>query len=202
KISKYIKTQRKNINHDTIYIDIGDHIDLFHPLTEASQGTENVKILNDSGVDVATIGNNEGMTISHDALNRLYYNAKFDIKSINLFNQLHETTQCTENVKILNDSGVDVATIGNNEGMTISHDALNRLYDDAKFDITCCNLFDFEGELPRNITSHIIKEVNGLKICMIGLTAPFNHFYETLGWKVTTPLLALKNEIAQVEGDY
>lgn len=146
KISKYIKTQRKNINHDTIYIDIGDHIDLFHPLTEASQGTENVKILNDSGVDVATIGNNEGMTISHDAL--------------------------------------------------------NRLYDDAKFDITCCNLFDFEGELPRNITSHIIKEVNGLKICMIGLTAPFNHFYETLGWKVTTPLLALKNEIAQVEGDY
>ena len=37
KISKYIKTQRKNINHDTIYIDIGDHIDLFHPLTEATR---------------------------------------------------------------------------------------------------------------------------------------------------------------------
>lgn len=146
KISQYIKDERKKLEHDSLYIDIGDHIDLFHPLTEASSGTENIKILNDSQVDVVTIGNNEGMTISHEAL--------------------------------------------------------NHLYDDAQFDITCCNLFDTEGELPRHITSHVIKEVNGVRICMIGLTAPFNHIYETLDWKVTSPLLALKNEISQVEGQY
>lgn len=146
KISQYIKNERSKLQQDSLYIDIGDHIDLFHPLTEASQGTENVKILNDSNVDVVTIGNNEGMTISHDAL--------------------------------------------------------NHLYDEAQFDVTCCNLFDLEGNLPNHLTSHVVKDVNSIKVCMIGLTAPFNHIYETLDWKVTSPLLALKNEIAQVKEDY
>ncbi|EZX23546.1 bifunctional metallophosphatase/5'-nucleotidase [Mammaliicoccus sciuri] len=146
KISQYIKDERSRCQHDTLYIDIGDHIDLFHPLTEASQGRENVNILNDSHVDVVTIGNNEGMTISHDAL--------------------------------------------------------NHLYDKAQFDVTCCNLFDLDGNLPNHITSHVVKDINGIKVCMIGLTAPFNHIYERLDWKVTSPLLALKNEIEQVEESY
>lgn len=146
KISQYIKDERSKLQHDSLYIDIGDHIDLFHPLTEASQGTENVKILNDSNVDVVTLGNNEGMTISHDSL--------------------------------------------------------NHLYDDAQFDVTCCNLFDLNSNLPNHLTSHVLKNVNGIKVCLIGLTAPFNHIYETLDWKVTSPLLALKNEISQVKDDY
>lgn len=146
KISKYIKEERSQLEHDSLYIDIGDHIDLFHPLTEASQGLENIHILNESSVDVVTLGNNEGMTISHEALNRLYR--------------------------------------------------------DAEFDVTCCNLFDLEGKLPEHLTSHVVKHINGLKVCMIGLTAPFNHIYETLDWKVTSPLLALKNEIEQINEDY
>ncbi|WP_323702942.1 bifunctional UDP-sugar hydrolase/5'-nucleotidase [Mammaliicoccus sp. Dog046] len=146
KISKYIKEERSQLEHDSLYIDIGDHIDLFHPLTEASQGLENINILNESSVDVVTLGNNEGMTISHEAL--------------------------------------------------------NRLYKDAEFDVTCCNLFDLEGNLPEHLTSHVVKHINGLNVCMIGLTAPFNHIYETLDWKVTSPLLALKNEIEQIKEDY
>ena len=31
KISQYIKDERSRYQHDTLYIDIGDHIDLFHP---------------------------------------------------------------------------------------------------------------------------------------------------------------------------
>lgn len=146
KISNYLKEVRANLNHDSLYVDIGDHLDLFHPLTEATEGLENVNILNDSNVDVVTIGNNEGMTISHEAF--------------------------------------------------------NRLYTDAKFDVTCCNLFDNKGNLPKNIASHVIKEVNGVKICFLGITAPFNHIYETLDWEVAPPLTALKNEIEQLKGKY
>lgn len=146
KISKYIRDERQKLSHDSLYIDVGDFIDLFHPLTEATQGKENINILNESHVDVATIGNNEGITISHDDL--------------------------------------------------------NHLYDNAEFEVTCCNLFDLNGALPRHIKPHVIKEIKGVKVCMIGLTAAFQQFYEALDWKVTSPLLALKNEISQLEGEY
>ena len=45
-----------------------------------------------------------------------------------------------KNVELLNQAHCDIATIGNNEGMTISHDALNTLYDNAEFDVTCANV--------------------------------------------------------------
>ena len=39
---------------------------------------------------------------------------------------------------------VILQTIGNNEGMTISHDALQNLYNDADFKVICTNVIDEE----------------------------------------------------------
>ncbi|RIM28400.1 bifunctional metallophosphatase/5'-nucleotidase, partial [Staphylococcus cohnii] len=146
RISEYLAQERPKLNHPSLYLDIGDHVDLSAPVTEATMGIKNVELLNKA--------------------------------------------RC------------DIATIGNNEGMTISHDALNTLYDNAKFDVTCANVFDEQGDLPRNITSSIIKEIEGVRILFVAATAPFTPFYRALDWVVTNPLEAIKDEISVNEGDY
>lgn len=67
----------------------------------------------------------------------------------------------------------DIATIGNNEGMTISHEALNNLYNDAKFEVICTNVIDEEGHLPHNIATSSIKEIEGVRFLFVATTAPF-----------------------------
>ncbi|WP_420842521.1 bifunctional metallophosphatase/5'-nucleotidase [Fervidibacillus halotolerans] len=70
-----------------LLFDIGDHIDRFHPFTEATRGKGNVKLLNDSMYDAVTIGNNEGITLSKEDLMSLYTEAKFHCILANLFNE-------------------------------------------------------------------------------------------------------------------
>lgn len=57
--------------------DLGDHVDRFHPISEATFGKANVELLNRLQYDAATIGNNEGITLPHQELDTLYDNAQF-----------------------------------------------------------------------------------------------------------------------------
>jgi 2',3'-cyclic-nucleotide 2'-phosphodiesterase (5'-nucleotidase family) len=113
-----------------------------------------------------------------------------------------EATMGIRNVDLLNDAHCDIATIGNNEGMTISHEALNNLYNDANFAVTCANVFDKEGNLPHNISSSYIKTIDGVRILFVAATAPFTPFYRALDWVVTNPLEAIKDEIHANKGQY
>ncbi|MGW7861604.1 bifunctional metallophosphatase/5'-nucleotidase [Staphylococcus xylosus] len=146
RITEYMTQNRPKLMHHSLYLDIGDHVDLSAPVTEATMGIKNVELLN--------------------------------------------AAHC------------DIATIGNNEGMTISHDALNTLYDNATFDVTCANVFDEQGQLPRNMSSSFIKVIDGVRILFIAATAPFTPFYRALDWIVTNPLEAIKDEIKANEGSY
>ncbi|WP_437750391.1 bifunctional metallophosphatase/5'-nucleotidase [Staphylococcus shinii] len=146
RITEYLIQERPKLQHHSLYLDIGDHVDLSAPVTEATMGIKNVELLN--------------------------------------------AAHC------------DIATIGNNEGMTISHDALNTLYDNATFDVTCANVFDEQGRLPRNMSSSFIKVIDGVRILFIAATAPFTPFYRALDWIVTNPLAAIKDEIKSNEGAY
>lgn len=146
RITEYMTQNRPKLMHHSLYLDIGDHVDLSAPVTEATMGIKNVELLN--------------------------------------------AAHC------------DIATIGNNEGMTISHDALNTLYDNATFDVTCANVFDKQGQLPRNMSSSFIKVIDGVRILFIAATAPFTPFYRALDWIVTNPLEAIKDEIKANEGAY
>ena len=65
--------------------DAGDHIDRFHPFTEAFLGKGNVRLLNKSGYNAVTIGNNEGITLDHEGLFTLYQDAEFDCLLANLY---------------------------------------------------------------------------------------------------------------------
>ena len=51
-----------------IVLDIGDHMDRASVETEGTMGQANVDVINLTGYDAITIGNNEGLTISYDVL--------------------------------------------------------------------------------------------------------------------------------------
>ncbi|GAA0588826.1 bifunctional UDP-sugar hydrolase/5'-nucleotidase [Virgibacillus siamensis] len=104
------------------------------------------------------------------------------------------------NVQLLNDAGYDFATIGNNEGITMAHDDLHHLYDDAEFRITCANLHSMTDHEPEWQEPTInIQSAGGVKIGMIGLTAPFNAFYELLDWHMSPPYQTLEAYISALK---
>lgn len=117
-------------------VDIGDHVDRSHPITEATGGLANVELLNDAGYDVVTLGNNEGITLSHQEL--------------------------------------------------------YQLYNQADFDVVCSNLQSMDGWTPFWLKRTQIKTTDsGIRIGFIGLTAPFNAFYHLLDWHVESEFDAL-----------
>ncbi|WP_430603660.1 hypothetical protein IGJ02_001237 [Enterococcus sp. DIV0724b] len=77
---KYMKS-RKTV----LTVDLGDFIDRWHPLTEATDGQANIELMNEIGYDAATIGNNEGIGNSKEQLNHLYDHRNFDVLLGNLF---------------------------------------------------------------------------------------------------------------------
>lgn len=141
KIIRFLDDQRAK-HPDAYYVDLGDHADRSHPFTEGTLGRGNVELLNRAGTKVATIGNNEGITLTHEDF--------------------------------------------------------NHLYDDATFEVTCCNLFDMDGNLPNHIHSYVIDEVSGIKIGFIGATAEFTPFYLALGWQVTEPIDAIRRQVEAI----
>ena len=70
---------------DFLFLDIGDHIDRFHPFSEGTRGLGNIELLNAAGYHAATIGNNEGITFPHEDLDGLYQNATFPVLVANLY---------------------------------------------------------------------------------------------------------------------
>lgn len=66
-------------------LDLGDHMDRYHPMTEGLLGRGNVRLLNDAGYNYITIGNNEGITFTKDILRVAYEKRKFTIILANLY---------------------------------------------------------------------------------------------------------------------
>src|SRR5690625_1404832 len=134
------KRQRIDQNESFWLVDIGDHLDRVHPITEATMGRANIELLNEAGYDLITLGNNEGITLPYQ---NLYH-----------------------------------------------------LYDQATFKIVCTNLKSLTEKNPHWLQpTATIQSKQGIKIGIIGLTAPFNAFYHLLGWHVEYPYEALDQQI-------
>ena len=84
RITSYIQDMKQAYGKSMLYVDVGDHVDRSHPLTEATLGQANISMLNDAMCDVATIGNNEGITLEKKDLEQLYDYADFDVICANL----------------------------------------------------------------------------------------------------------------------
>lgn len=143
-ISRYLRDKRREsavLNEAYFLFDVGDYVDRSHPFTEGTNGKGNILLLNNAGYDAVTIGNNEGITMSKEAL------------------------------------------MG--------------LYDEANFEVIVGNLKDVNGEIPEwAVPSKIYQTSGGTKIGVIGATAEYTQFYASLGWKISPPREQLK-EIAE-----
>lgn len=102
------------------------------------------------------------------------------------------------NVELLNNAGYEVITLGNNEGLTYSSQTIADAYvNRARFAIVCANMLDSATrEQPEWLLPSTIVDKNGLRIGLIGVTAPFVDFYSLLGWQVTDPFEAVRAQVS------
>ncbi|WLR61091.1 hypothetical protein [Guptibacillus hwajinpoensis] len=76
KVASYLKEKKRfHELQGTPYLllDLGDHSDKVHPMTEGTVGKGNVQLLNELRYDYATIGNNEGITFSKKRTRRTLF---------------------------------------------------------------------------------------------------------------------------------
>ncbi|WP_268913190.1 bifunctional metallophosphatase/5'-nucleotidase [Lentilactobacillus sp. SPB1-3] len=153
RIRRYLISERQQIlnqykGSSVITVDLGDALDRAHPLTEVTNGTANVELLNQIHYDAVTIGNNEGLTNTHDQLDELYKDANFDVVLGNILN------------------------------------AKNNVYPTwAKPD-------------------KIIKTEQGTRVLILGMTAPYSLTYPILGWQPIEPEKVIPKLLAQNKGKY
>ncbi|GHP12657.1 multifunctional 2',3'-cyclic-nucleotide 2'-phosphodiesterase/5'-nucleotidase/3'-nucleotidase [Lentilactobacillus fungorum] len=91
RIRRFLTQRRQSLsqqaNSAVITVDLGDAVDRVHPLTEVTNGKANVELLNQIHYDAVTIGNNEGLTNTHEQLDELYADANFDVILANILDQ-------------------------------------------------------------------------------------------------------------------
>ncbi|MEX2784573.1 bifunctional UDP-sugar hydrolase/5'-nucleotidase [Streptococcus sp. H49] len=143
KIKRFF-AEKSDTGSQVIKLDIGDNVDRSHPMTEVSSGQSNVDLMNELGIDFATIGNNEGIGL-----------AKAE---------------------------------------------LNELYNQAAFKVVLGNLTDTEGRRPAWAGPYeIVTTEAGTKIAFLAYTFPYYWTYAPNGWEVADPLACLQRDLARPE---
>lgn len=124
----------------------------------------------------------------------------FDIGDfVDLWHPYTEGTRGKGNTKLLNNCGYTAVTIGNNEGINLSYEDLEHLYDDRAFDVLTANLYTKAGTHPGWLMPYKIYHTNGrTRIGVIGLTAYFQHLYDLLGWDLKDPILEMRKWVKTV----
>ncbi|MBS9335901.1 bifunctional metallophosphatase/5'-nucleotidase [Fructobacillus papyrifericola] len=115
---------------------------------------------------------------------------RFDIgDAIDRLHPLTDSTLGKGNVAIMNEAKYTAVTIGNNEGLVMPHADLNHLYDEADFDVLLANMVDAEtsGQPAWADPYKIYETAAGTKVAVLGMTAPYQQTYQTLGWLPEEP---------------
>ena len=115
--------------------------------------------------------------------------------------RVHPLTEATEgqfNVELMNRLDLTAATIGNNEGLGLTHEMLSHLYDEANFPVLLSNLAtNFAQSEPLIVTTSF-----GLRIGLIGLTAPYVLAYPQAGWELSDPFVVLDELLPKLDCDF
>ncbi|SDC07276.1 2',3'-cyclic-nucleotide 2'-phosphodiesterase/5'-or 3'-nucleotidase, 5'-nucleotidase family [Paenibacillus sp. UNCCL117] len=145
KIAGIIRKLREEAGErHTLTLDIGDHIDRMRPETEGTDGGVNVAVLNATGYDAVTLGNNEGLTYTPDVLQKLYA-------------------------------------------------------EQAQFTVVLGNMFEAStGLVPAWAKPWHLLERGGLRIGLIGATAAFSEFYRLLGWEARDPFATIGEAVREL----
>lgn len=113
-----------------------------------------------------------------------------------------EGTLGTVNRSLIRAIGYDALLLGNNEGLTYTFEQLDAFYRDLSIPVVCANFRPLQTErqvdwLRPSLT--VVK--SGLKIGLIGVTAPYNEYYRLLGWHASDPFEAAYAEVRRLRGE-
>jgi 5'-nucleotidase len=112
---------------------------------------------------------------------------------------LTEASWGQANIEVMNLTGYDLAAIGNNEGLTFPKDRLMKLYEDARFKVICNNLLEKQSQqAPEFLNPYVLQTKNDFRIGWISVTAPFQTFYNLLGWQVLDPLVQVEKALKEI----
>lgn len=100
-------------------------------------------------------------------------------------------------VEVLEASGYDAVTLGNNEGLTFTKARLQQLFGGGTaFSVVAANLREREtGRAPEWMKPGVMWEKDGLRIGITGATAQYPIFYRLLGWHVDEPMEAVREAV-------
>ena len=148
KIGRYLHEAQKDQSVDQVFtFDAGDFMDRSHPLTDATYGQANIKLMN---------------SFHYDAI-----------------------------------------TIGNNEGISNSHEVVEHLFDHAKFPVILANLREEDESMPHwAVQNKIITTKKGTRIALIGLTAAYPLSYEPNHWHVKMLKETMDDVLPKIAGQY
>lgn len=136
----------------------------------------------------------KGEAVKREQNNETYWIADIG-DHVDRVNPIAEAFMGKANVDLMNEAGYNMATLGNNEGITLSHEDLHGLYDEADFQVVCANLHSKRKTPGWLETTAQFQSEHGVTVGVIGLTAPFNDFYKLLDWHVSPPVDALRKHI-------
>ncbi|BDR60099.1 bifunctional metallophosphatase/5'-nucleotidase [Lactobacillus xylocopicola] len=118
----------------------------------------------------------------------------------------HPLTDATfgqANIKLMNAFHYDAITIGNNEGISNSHEVVEHLFDHAQFPVVLANLREEDGSMPHWATTQkIIKTKKGTRIALIGLTAAYPLSYQPNHWQVKMLKETMDEVLPELAGHY
>lgn len=102
------------------------------------------------------------------------------------------------NIAVMNATGYHLAVPGNNEGLTFTQDQLAADYGQlADFTVLGSNMgIAPSGQLPPWLAPYWIKELGGIKVGFIGVTAYFPEFYSLLDWQLSEPIEKVAEYVA------
>lgn len=110
-----------------------------------------------------------------------------------------EGTRGQANVDVINLTGYDAITIGNNEGLTFTLDMLNDVYAGLMCPVVCNNFVEIErGEPPTWMKKHVIMQRGSFTIGLIGATACYSDFYRLLGIDALDPRETISESVKEL----
>lgn len=104
------------------------------------------------------------------------------------------------NIELLNEAAFDAVTLGNNEGLSWTMDALDELYGGyAHFPVVCANMIrESDGGRPSWMKPAVFVEKGGITFGITGVTAAFRDFYIELGWRMLDPVEAAAEQVRRL----
>ncbi|MEY4480779.1 MAG: hypothetical protein RLZZ267_1457 [Bacillota bacterium] len=113
-IATLIQQLRERHQGPSLVIDLGDHIDRSHVITEGTDGMANIAVMNATGYDYFVPGNNEGLALSHPTMTKLFGDkAKFRTLGTNIFELTtgKRPTWCSP-YELISQDGIKIALFG------------------------------------------------------------------------------------------